>query len=95
MEKDKAMPEITNPRPRSRNRPPPAPPQGSRLVPVVVHPGGRPLSSFQFVFYRPECPNSLAPFYTTQKSFCGFRFHEGTAHGRRRCRLQSCSPAKW
>uniref|UniRef100_A0A8C3UY60 Uncharacterized protein n=1 Tax=Catharus ustulatus TaxID=91951 RepID=A0A8C3UY60_CATUS len=92
MEKNTAM---TKPPARPRTRPPPAAPWGSDLVPVVVHPGGRPLSSFQFVFYRPEWPNSLAPFCTTHKPFCGFRFQEGTRHGRPRSDLQSCSPTRW
>ncbi|XP_056367410.1 putative uncharacterized protein GUCA1ANB [Oenanthe melanoleuca] len=95
MEKDKAAPEATNPPPRPRNRPPPAPPLGSRFVPVVVHPESRSLSSVEFVFYRPEWPNSLAPFCTTNKPFCGFRFHEGTKHGRPRTDLESASPRKW
>lgn len=89
MEKEKGM---TKAPASPRNQPPL---WDSGLVPVVVHPGGRPLSSFQFVFYRPEWPNSLAPFCTTHKPFCGFRFREGARHGRPRSDLQSCSPTRW
>ncbi|XP_038018242.1 putative uncharacterized protein GUCA1ANB [Motacilla alba alba] len=95
MEEAKAEPEITQPAPRARSRPPPAAPLGSGFVPVVVHTGGRALSSFQFVFYRPGWPNSLAPFCTAQKPFCGFRFQPGTAHGRRRLDLPSSDTRKW
>lgn len=95
MEKTKAGPEITNPPPRSRNRPPPPPPLSSRFVPLVVHTGGRPLSSFNFVFYRPEYSNSLVPFYTTQKPFCGFCFKEDTDHRRRRIDVERTNVLKW
>uniref|UniRef100_A0A8C9NLB9 Uncharacterized protein n=1 Tax=Serinus canaria TaxID=9135 RepID=A0A8C9NLB9_SERCA len=88
-------PEVTQPPPRPRNRPPPAAPLGSRFVPVVVHTGGRPLSSFNFVFYQPGWPNSLSPFCTAQKAFCGFRFQEGTAHGRARLGLPSTDIRRW
>lgn len=95
MEESKAAPEITSPPPSWRNWPPPAPRLGSGFVPVVVHPGGRPLSSLQFVFYRPEWPNSLAPFCTAQKPCCGARFQEGARHGRPRSDLESTQPDKW
>ncbi|XP_033375756.1 uncharacterized protein 114841037 [Parus major] len=95
MEKAKAMPEMTNPPPRSRNRPPPAPPLGSRFIPVIVHAGDRPLSSLDFVFYQPQWSNSLAPFCTSQKPFCGFRFQESASHGRRRLGVESTDPIKW
>uniref|UniRef100_A0A8C5JRJ1 Uncharacterized protein n=1 Tax=Junco hyemalis TaxID=40217 RepID=A0A8C5JRJ1_JUNHY len=77
------------------NRPPPGASPGSHLVPVVVHTGGRPLSSFHFVFYQRAWPNSLAPFCTAQKPFCGFRFQEGTAHGRARLGVPSTDIRKW
>ncbi|XP_053854319.1 putative uncharacterized protein GUCA1ANB [Vidua macroura] len=95
MEEAQAKLQTTNPPPRSRNRPPPAPPLGSRFVPVVAHTGGRPLSSFDFVFYQPGWSNSLAPFCTAQKPFCGFRFQEGTGHGRQRLDVESSDTKKW
>uniref|UniRef100_A0A8C0Z983 Uncharacterized protein n=1 Tax=Cyanistes caeruleus TaxID=156563 RepID=A0A8C0Z983_CYACU len=70
-------------------------PLGSRFVPVIVHAGDRPLSSLDFVFYQPQWPNSLAPFCTSQKPFCGFRFQESASHGRRRLGLESTDPVKW
>ncbi|XP_048184306.1 putative uncharacterized protein GUCA1ANB [Corvus hawaiiensis] len=95
MEKAKAMPEVTNTPPMPRNRPPPAPPLGSRFVPFVAHTGGRPLGSFDFVFYRPECSNSLAPFCTMQKPFCRARFQEGTDHCRRKIDVENANIMKW
>uniref|UniRef100_A0A8C3QUY5 Uncharacterized protein n=1 Tax=Cyanoderma ruficeps TaxID=181631 RepID=A0A8C3QUY5_9PASS len=71
------------------------PPLSSRFVPVIAHPGGRPLSPQEFVFYRPEWPNSLAPFCTAQRPFCGARFQQSARHGRRRVDLQSTEPSKW
>lgn len=95
MEGARAEPGVPQAPPRPRNRRDPRAPLGSGLVPVVVHAGGRPLSSFHFVFYQPGWPNSLAPFCTAQKPCCGFRFQPGTAHGRARLGVPSTDIRKW
>lgn len=95
MEETKTTPELTNPPPGWRNQPPPAAALSSRFVPVIAHPAGRPLGSLEFVFYRREWPNSLAPFCTAQKAVCGCRFQESARHGRHRLDLQSSEPGKW
>uniref|UniRef100_A0A8C5TEF9 Uncharacterized protein n=1 Tax=Malurus cyaneus samueli TaxID=2593467 RepID=A0A8C5TEF9_9PASS len=95
MEQDKSIPEVSNTPPMPRNLRPPARPLGSRFIPVVVHPGGHPLNSFEFVFYRPEFPNTLAPFTTLQKPSCGFQFQESTQHRRQRMDVDSANVAKW
>uniref|UniRef100_A0A674GIS1 Uncharacterized protein n=1 Tax=Taeniopygia guttata TaxID=59729 RepID=A0A674GIS1_TAEGU len=79
----------------SQTRPPPAAALGSRFVPVVAHAGGRPLSSFHFVFHQPGWPNSLAPFRTAQKPSCGPHCPPGTIHGRQRLDVPSADPGQW
>ncbi|KFW80870.1 hypothetical protein N305_04363, partial [Manacus vitellinus] len=83
-----------------KNKPPAAhqqqeQPLASRFVPVVVHTGGRPLSSFNFVFYRRTLSNSYCPFYTVQRPYCGYQFREDTTHGKIQTDLEPADVRKW
>ncbi|KAJ7402201.1 hypothetical protein BTVI_86282 [Pitangus sulphuratus] len=100
MEKAKAKQELSSTQPTPKNKPSEEPqhkdqPLADRFVPVVVHTGGRPLSSFNFVFYRRTCSNSYCPFHTVQRPYCGYQFREDTSHGRIKTDLENANVFKW
>ncbi|KAJ7427917.1 hypothetical protein WISP_02761 [Willisornis vidua] len=100
MEKTKAKQEFSSTQPIPPSQPSASPPHSNqplatRFVPVVVHSGGLPLSSSDFVFYRRAFSNSLAPFYTVQRPYCGYQFREDTNHSRTKTDLENADLMKW
>ncbi|XP_036908583.1 putative uncharacterized protein GUCA1ANB isoform X1 [Sturnira hondurensis] len=61
-------------------------------VPVVV---GQNSDKLRFHFYSSQCSNSLSPFYTLQKPFCGYLYHRDTDHSRKRFDVPPANVALW
>ncbi|XP_037010785.2 putative uncharacterized protein GUCA1ANB isoform X1 [Artibeus jamaicensis] len=61
-------------------------------VPVVV---GQNSDKLRFKFYSSQYSNSLSPFYTLQKPFCGYPYHRDTDHSRKRFDVPPANVALW